>query len=467
MASSRWIWVGAACLAVSVQPAPPRQMFSQQEVASVKAFWSVKDRYVASNAFDFSSGGPHQPRQTPEGSEWLLRYYKAARGVGTKIVPGQTPPALTPEQESWDAWVDAKYAYDEVRSAQKAFELNQAESSRPLPAPQGWVAVDPGPCPAGVVGLVGNPPEFVGVAKPTIHKVAFPDIVLQYVDNTKVRRKYAYYRFSDGVMDSGTSLKGRAAADLAPLFKKAGYTDSEVRVFSAVSSLEGGFDSVNTYDTGFVSVGFIQFASLKAGAGSLGQTLLSMKTFDPANFDSHFRRYGLDVTERGELVAIDISTGEQTTGPDANSLIIKDKRLVAVFGRAGKVSDSFKAAQMRTAKALYYPGDDAVSIQVGERVLSGKVRDVFKTEAGLATLMDRKVNTGSLGNLTEVLTTLAHECDAKALSDLSTYEFALIQAMRYRKDYLGRDWVLSKPKDPGIASRGGSRTTGGGGRGGG
>ena len=118
----------------------------------------------------------------------------------------------------------------------------------------------------------------------------------------------------------------------------------------AVSILEGGFDSVNTYDTGYVSVGFIQFASLKEGGGSLGAVLKNFKAADPLAFASDFHRFGVDVDETGHLVVVDPTSGAVATGAEANARIIEDKRLIAVFGRAGaraKVSAPPRSAPRR------------------------------------------------------------------------------------------------------------------------
>jgi len=89
------------------------------------------------------------------------------------------------------------------------------------------------------------------------------------------------------------------------LFRLAGVEPKVANVMKAVSALEGGFESINTYDTGFVSVGFIQFASLKAGAGSLGVMMLRYKTADSSDFDRDFRQFGVDVTSSGQLAVLD------------------------------------------------------------------------------------------------------------------------------------------------------------------
>ncbi|MFY7807506.1 MAG: hypothetical protein ACOVSV_00815, partial [Fimbriimonadaceae bacterium] len=83
-------------------------------------------------------------------------------------------------------------------------------------------------------------------------------------------------------------------------------------------------------------VGLIQFATLKEGGHSLGQVMLRMKQEDPEEFRTHFRKFGLDVTDNGLLMAADLESGATRIGPEANQQIIEDKQLIAAFQRAGR-----------------------------------------------------------------------------------------------------------------------------------
>jgi hypothetical protein len=224
----------------------------------------------------------------------------------------------------------------------------------------------------------------------------------------------------------------------------------------AVSLLEGGFDSVNTYDTGFVSVGFIQFACLTAGAGSLGQVLQSMKAADPIGYEQHFRRFGIDVALSGALAVVDLGTGEERQGPEAAQTIIADKRLVAVFERAGQVSVGFRVAQLRVAHARYFP-NDVLALNVNGKNVAVPVSDLFRSEAALATLMDRKVHTGNIRPLTETVQSVFDQNGLTSTNDFVDYERTVVQMMRHRKDFLA-DTSLSQPRlIASNTSRGGAR----------
>jgi hypothetical protein len=441
------------------------QMFSEADRTAAMDYWREPGRYSVVPPKEFKSKGLWQVRLTVAGSTWLWNFNKA-RGVAMK--PTTDMSGTTERDKIWDAWVDAKIARDRWEAGQIAANANMtvvgdppsvADTTVPADEPK-----DPGPLPPDLIPFLqqpyiatangvpvtnpalGDPPPFAEAVVPMEYRIKFDDgTELSYQDNTKMRAKYAYYRFDEGVIAAGRPVKSVSSKDLDGLIKMAGITDSEARVMKAVSILEGGFDSVNTYDTGYVSVGFIQFASLRDGAGSLGKMLLDYKSNDPVGFQKDFRKFGLEVTPMGALAALDVNTGMEVQGPDANRQIIRDKRLIAVFQRAGLKSATFNAAQIRTAKSQYYPAEDTVDIGIGGISLTGRISDFIKSEAGMATLMDRKVNTGSFGPLAAVLQKLALEKSVKSFPEFAKYERQIIEGLKYRKDYLA-DKSLSQPK---------------------
>ena len=432
--------------------------FSPEERQTIAQYWDTPDRYVRGFVPDHPTLGSWRARPTCEGSTWLHKYYKTRTG-NAKVIPGQPPAPVTERQKVWDAWIDLRYNRDVFLAESKAREENEKELGRALATPLPKDAVDPGAIPPDLKDLVGAPPVFSKALQPGHHTINFHDgKVLSYSDNIATRAKYAYLRFADGVMSGGTRVRTMPKSELDQLLRRAGINESEARVFAAVSLLEGGFDSLNTYDTGFVSVGFIQFASLTAGAGSLGQVLLRHKTLHPNEFQRDFRHFGLDVSPIGQLVALDIDTGIEAVGPDANLVIIRDKRLAAVFQRAGQISTPFRVCQLIIAKESYYPADIPLSVSVNGKTYSGRVRDVFRTEAGIATLMDRKVNTGKLGDLNERLAQVMDYYAFNSLAEASQAEYQLVRMLKYREDYLD-DVALSRPRDLSVElSRRGSRS---------
>jgi hypothetical protein len=434
---------GLAVLAFVAQvPATQAPLFSPEERAAILEYWARPGLYEAVPAGDKKGTGRWVARYTSAGSTWIRELYRL-RSDG-KVVPTRQPEALTEQQKLWDAWVEARVQLDKWLAEQESAKRNAQEADAAAPEPATPMPPDPGPVPEDLAAALPLPPVFYEPAVPFSHKIAFPDAELSYEDHVTVPHKYAYFRFEKGVRSGGTKVADRGSEYIQQLFEQAAITEDLQRVFASVSLLEGGFDSVNTYDTGFVSVGFIQFASLTAGGGSLGQVLLRMKRDHGFRFYADFRRFGVDVTEQGLLVVVDPVTGMELVGPDANHRVIYDKRLIAVFQRAGQVSDAFNVCQLQVARDLYYPAEDDVTVEFGGKKLTCKVKDIFRSEAGMATLMDRKVNTGKLEPLEDYLYDLVSQTGITDLKEAAKYEWALAKVMAYRVDYLASA-TLSQP----------------------
>ena len=437
---SVFVVLGALCSAplfrAAAQPpeAAPQNAptFSNEERAQVISYWNENGRYEIGPRDGSEKNGAWTVRLTPDGSTWLWRYQRfvmkqplppTAKG---DLVPGDT------QSQKWESWVRAKIASDRWRAAQDAARLN-GQNAPPETAPP-----FPGLIPAALEKSVGAPPPFAAAVAPRKFTVRFDDgYVAQYHDNIAPGNiRYPYYRFAAGVNSDGVSLRKMPPEQIEKLFARAGMTPFEQHVMRAVSLLEGGFDSINTYDTGFVSVGLLQFASLSDGAGSLGELMRFYKRSDTAHFNNDFRRFGLDVADDGTLIALDPATGSETRGADANAKIIFDKRLIAVFQRAGKQSEAFQIAQLRQAKIRFYPADFQISFALNGQQIGGVVSDVVKSEAGMATLMDRNVNVGNIRLLNTVLPQLMSENHLTVLSQLSPYEREIIRRMKWREDFL-------------------------------
>lgn len=365
---------------------------------------------------------------------------------------------------AWQAWA-AKRLAEERAIADAAF----ATAANPAaPAPPGTRTDTP----ADVKAAVGEPPVMYEVTKPQRYTVTFAPTdapaSFVYVDNIDFTRRKPYmpaYRSTNGVVQYGKRVKDYTSDEkkaLDAVFASVGGTDSERRVLQAVSALEGGFEAVNTYDTGWVSIGFIQFITAINGNGSLAAVLARHKQTDPADFADTFHRFGIDVTSgqngvsSGSVLAVvDPENGAELRGAEAVQAVIRDKRLTAVFEWAGAKA-GFRRAQIRVARERYWPGDDLVSVTPAAPAatgsvapmpvtLTGKASDLVKSEAGMATLMDRKVNRGNIRLINEVAADLMKRYNIARLEDLTAHERELIVAMKYRHDFLS-DPTLSQPK---------------------
>ena len=221
--------------------------------------------------------------------------------------------------------------------------------------------------------LIGPPPspafeQFYG------YKVVLPwnHAVYTYEANA-VPPDSPYLVHPDGVKAGG--LPVRDLEEIHMLFACAGVTDEVAKnVLIKVSAREGGFDAVNTWDTGYVSVGFIQFTFGEHGNGSLQHVLQRMKTDEALlsrrpghvnEFARYFADHGIDVRD-GRLFVRDPATGETKCDAAAVQAIIDDKRLTALFQDAGAKSRAFRLAQIREAYGAYYLADAPFRIPVAE-----------------------------------------------------------------------------------------------------
>ena len=405
-------------------PSPP--LWTDAERAACVTFWGDAGRMMVSFA-------PPRAALTPEASLWFHGFNRILRTA---------PPA---EAAVWNAWVDAKFARDRWEAGQ----LAGAPSLVPEPAL-------PGVIPASLLAAVGDPPPLAAAVVPKRYTINLGDgLPLTYVAPIVLPPRYPFYRFAEGVISGGEALKAMPTGGLDGLMRAAGLTPFEAHVIGTVSRLEGGFDAVNTYDTGYVSVGFIQFITAAGGDGSLTAVLAAEKAAQPTEFETDFHRRGIDVTPEGIYTAVDPATGAELRGTDAVQDTIRDPRLVAVFQAAGQRSISFRIAQLLTAKRVYYPADDPILVTPpGGTPLTGRVGDVLRSEAGMATAFDRKVNTGHVApEVAAAVQSVMAAHHLTTLSDVAPYEREVVAALKYRADFLA-DTTLTQPPSPPVAPEG-------------
>lgn len=421
--------VPAACIAVPAACAP---MFTDAERATIAAFWNQPGRYRMSAGDGTVSSGPWDVRLTPGASRWL-RAYRGATGAST-LPPGRLTKPSEGEMVAWEEWVTNKIAYDRWQAQTDADGANAASG---IAAQAKAMPPYPGPIPAGLLQAAGNPPPFAAAIARRKYTVTFDGgEAFDYHTNVRMRERFAYYRWDQGTVGTGSALRSLPAEELDKLFASTGMTPLEQHVMHAVSQLEGGFESVNTYDTGYVSVGFIQFTTGDEGRGSLLEVMASEKKSSPDDFTRDFHNLGMDVNQANTLVVVDPSSGAELTGADAVMKVIDDKRLVAIFQRAGRHSTPFRAAQISVAKSHYWPANDAFSIVVDGRKIQGKVGDVIRSEAGIATLYDRKVNRGSVAPFADTVQALMQEKGLKSVAEAARYEREIITRLIYRVNFL-------------------------------
>ena len=160
-----------------------------------------------------------------------------------------------------------------------------------------------------------------------------------------------------------------------------GYPAADAPILAAVSSLEGGFDSIQTYDRAKFSWGFIQFA----GIGGLVAMLQQLKTDAPGQFETYFARYGIDVEDG--LLRVD-----NASGAAALNRLHDEPRLWQRFLHGG-ADPAVQRVQVKTAYERYFLHMLAHTEQMGTATLS--YGELFADHIyGRAILYDRAVHCG-------------------------------------------------------------------------
>jgi hypothetical protein len=314
----------------------------------------------------------------------------------------------------------SKYDADEARltlrlAAESAFRSGRAVK------PEGPGFVDQAPTPY----IVSTPSKWV---------VSGPDFRVELEDHVVAPMLYEGFLRSKGVRHYGPRIREISLDDWISLTERAGLGRKEAQVLRLVSELEGGFESLNTYDTGGVSVGLIQFASLLKGTGSLAELLLDFKSRDPKQFEEYFGRYGIGAEAELGMLAQD-DYGAWVHGPAAVELIADDPVRAAVFIRAGRLSEAFRMAQMRLAIRMYYPAERIVRLSIGGKDVFCQIGSIVKSEAGLANLMEAFVHKGSFRRFVDAVNRVVERRGVKKIESLGMYEHEILDMCIHRRDF--------------------------------
>ena len=438
--SNHTVITALALVCLNATAASTGEQFSLAEVRNIVREWQADGRYVVE---DVDPKNPYQVVPSQEGALWLYHYFQN-RQPGVRILPTGNPQPQNNTHRSWDNWIAQAEKKDRQRLQKWTESLNAPyHGFRHPPIAEPTRTINP---PQSLIQLAGSPPAFAKVIRKQRHTVKFPDHSVTFINDPGVRSRYLFLRNDQGVKFTGSPL---STSTLGTLAAEAGIDNSFLNILQAVSTVEGGFDTVNTYDTGYISIGFLQFASHETGTGSLAQLLKAYKRNNPTQFQSDFRRYGIDVTPTGLLAAVDPTTGKEFIGSAAVHKITQDKRLTAVFQRAGKISRDFQKEQLLLAKTNYDPRFQPFTAFIDGTAQNFTVDQIFKSEAGLATVMDRLVNTGSTIDVGLAVASVSREFGAKSATELQQYEDAIVRQLTYRTDFLAVN-SLSKPPSSGT-----------------
>ena len=179
-----------------------------------------------------------------------------------------------------------------------------------------------------------------------------------------------------GIMYAGQS---NIAIDLYSI-QSVGLNPETAAALQYVSTHEGKFDAINSYDKAIFSYGFIQFTGAAAVGGSLNRLLASMKINAPGAFSRVFQKAGIDVS--GSTVIVTDDNGRTLQGDQAWLYIQQTLPLYGTFIQAG-FEPALVLEQLRMANALYVqPALTAkLPLNIAGTQLSVVLQEIFTSEA--------------------------------------------------------------------------------------
>ncbi|MEM6297732.1 MAG: hypothetical protein AAF740_03485 [Bacteroidota bacterium] len=205
---------------------------------------------------------------------------------------------------------------------------------------------------------------------------------------------------SKGIMYPGSKMFKIPAS----YYTEIGADPSMAKVLDFVSSNEGKYDAINSWDRAFFSFGFIQFAG---GKRSLQSLLALIKYRDPFVFSDCFQRFGIDVEytfgnnkfanpPQTQIVVKDPATKKVYKGDDAEKRLRDNKILTCAFVRAGHDPE---VAKLQVLMAAYEYANPSLARNISVKTASGTpvkapASAFITSPAGIATLVDLSVNKG-------------------------------------------------------------------------
>ena len=248
----------------------------------------------------------------------------------------------------------------------KRFQRLRVEYWRGMPAIAGNSSYT-----AGVIGRDDKDLSFKILRDYIEYLVSFPNpnnaaAIVNVSFRNFIPSKYTQY--TEGVSYQGEVVTGLPLKE----YEQLGLNKLQAQALRFVSTHEGNFDAINSYDKATFSYGFIQFAGSNS-TGGLAPMLALMKINRPAAFKQYFQQYGIDVEyavlkgeiNKASLLAIHPVSGKLLRRGEAEACIKSFKTLTAVFIRAAYHID-MQRAQIEAAKRMFVM--PAFNIEAGFRI---------------------------------------------------------------------------------------------------
>ncbi len=287
---------------------------------------------------------------------------------------------------------------------------------------------------SSIASLIGLPPAPLILARRAIHNVSDGQFEVVLSDHVSAPALYEGYYRSNGFRHYGPRIAQMRLDEWQRVVSESGISTLAGRVIYRVAGLEGGYESLNTFDTGGVSSGILQFASLLSGSGSLVTVMQECRTLDSSGYRQAFVDHGVDVDSSGSLIAL-AEDGTWKAGPQAVNHIAASPKLAALFIRAGRIFKAYRLAQVRIAERLYYPAGRILRLDVGGRQFFTQIGSIIRSEDGLAIVMDRYVHTGKVDSVRDAINLVIREKNLKTPTEASRYEDEILDRIIHRRDF--------------------------------
>ncbi|MEZ4965373.1 MAG: LysM peptidoglycan-binding domain-containing protein [Saprospiraceae bacterium] len=203
--------------------------------------------------------------------------------------------------------------------------------------------------------------------------------------------------FPNGILYHGQSNIELSVASIQAV----GLTTMQARALQFVSTHEGNFDAINSYDSAIFSYGFIQFVGASDKGGSLNRLLASMKTNAGAAFQQVFGCVGIDVEGFGTGATVTVldESRFKHRGDAAWRYIQSNIQLNGAFIKAG-YEPTLIREQLRMANDLYV--QPALNFKLdldvgGIRIRTPRIGEMFTSEAALTIIISLAINQGTGG----------------------------------------------------------------------
>ncbi len=234
-----------------------------------------------------------------------------------------------------------------------------------------------------------------------------------------------HMRYPEGILYPGQSTIDLPNERVASV----GLTRRQASALEFVSTHEGKYDAINSYDSAIFSYGCIQFVGAAAPGGSLNRLLMSMKRFAPTRFAQVFEQVGIDTD--GTTTTVLDENGRRWAGDDAWLYIQRNIPLYGAFIQAGFEPD-LVLEQLRAANELYVQPTLNLRLQInigGITLTVPRLGDLILSEGLLTALIAIAINrgTGAMGRLvSEVMAILAQDMGIRTVEGLYQIDERLI-----------------------------------------